>query len=127
MTPIQQLVQIAVATLKRFLVLEEFSLKEKAFIAQEDRVFRKNKENDMLVEENQYRAVITFHPSKYKWSASVQRRLAINEWAKVRCGLKGETFDSKEVAESIARDKIRLQKALDNLGSSPVSYIVYDD
>lgn len=90
-------------------------------------MFKKNKDKDMLVEENQYRAVITFHPLKYKWSASVQRRIAINEWKKVQCGLKGETFESKEVAENVARDKIRLQKALDNLGSSPVSYIIYDD
>jgi hypothetical protein len=37
MTLIQQVVQIVVATLKEFLVLEEFSLKEKAFIAQVDK------------------------------------------------------------------------------------------
>ncbi len=90
-------------------------------------MFKKKKEDEMLVEEYQYRAVITFAPNKEKWSASVQRRTGINEWEKVRCGLKGMLFDSKEQAELAAKYKIRLQKALDKTGSSPVSYIIYDD
>ena len=88
---------------------------------------KKSKEDEMLVEEYQYRAVITFVPNKEKWSASVQRRIDINEWEKVRCGLKGELFNSKEQAEMIARYKIKLQKALDKQSSTPVSYIIYDD
>lgn len=90
-------------------------------------MFKKKKNNDLLVEEIQYRAVITFNAHKQKWSASVQRRVDINEWEKVRCGLKGSLFDSKEQAEGIARHKIKLQKALDNMRSTPVSYIIYDD
>ena len=88
---------------------------------------KKNKEYEMLVEEYQYRAVITFVPNKEKWSASVQRRIDINEWEKVRCGLKGVVFAGKDQAEQAARYKIKLQKALDKVGSSPVSYIIYDD
>ena len=90
-------------------------------------MFKKKKNNDLLVEEIQYRAVITFSTHKQKWSASVQRRVDVNEWEKVRCGLKGQLFDSKEQAEGIARHKIKLQKALDNMRSAPVSYIIYDD
>ena len=88
---------------------------------------KKVKEQDMLVEECQYRAVITFSPNKEKWSASVQRRIDINEWEKVRCGLKGMLFDSQAQAEMAAKYKIKLQKALDKASSSPISYIIYDD
>lgn len=88
---------------------------------------KKVKEQDMLVEEYQYRAVITFSPNKEKWSASVQRRIDINEWEKVRCGLKGMLFDSQAQAEMAAKYKIKLQKALDKASSTPVSYIIYDD
>jgi hypothetical protein len=88
---------------------------------------KKNKESEMLVEEYQYRAVITFVTNKQKWSASVQRRIDINEWEKIRCGLKGQLFNSQEQAEMAARYKIKLQKALDKVGSNPVSYIIYDD
>lgn len=88
---------------------------------------KKVKEQDMLVKEYQYRAVITFSPNKEKWSASVQRRIDINEWEKVRCGLKGMLFDSQAQAEMAAKYKIRLQKALDKAFSTPVSYIIYDD
>jgi hypothetical protein len=90
-------------------------------------MFNKKPKDELLVEESQYRAVITFVPGKEKWSASVQRRINISEWKKVRCGLKGMLFDSKEQAEGAARYKIMLQKALDKTGSSPVSYIIYDD
>jgi protein involved in sex pheromone biosynthesis len=90
-------------------------------------MFNKKKNDEMLVEENQYRAVITYIQSKRGWSASVQRRIDINEWEKVRCGLKGMIFESKEQAEGLARHKIKLQKALDNVHSRPVSYIIYDD
>ena len=90
-------------------------------------MFSKKKKDNMLVEEYQYRAVITYIPTKQKWSASVQRRLNINEWEKVRCGLKGVVFAGKDQAEQAARYKIKLQKALDEVGSSPVSYIIYDD
>lgn len=87
----------------------------------------KKKNNDMLVEEPQYRAVITFDPIKRMYKASVQRRTGVSEWERVRCGLKGQTFESKEQAEMIARHKIKLQKALDNDLRNAVSYIIYDD
>lgn len=89
-------------------------------------MFRKKNKEDMMVEEYQYRAVISYIQNKQKWGASVQRRIGINEWEKVRCGLKGLTFDSKEQAEGLAKHKIRLQKALDKADSNPVSYIIYD-
>ena len=80
--------------------------------------------NEMLVEENQYRAVIT--KVKSGWSASVQKRIGINEWEKVRCGLKGEVFSSNTAAEKIARKKIKEQKSLDKNLINDVSYIIYD-
>ena len=89
-------------------------------------MFKKNKD-EMLVEEYQYRAVITYLPQKQVYRASVQRRVNINEWVKVRCGLKGVNFASKEQAEVAARYKIRVQKSLDDQVSSPISYIIYDD
>jgi len=85
---------------------------------------KKIKDN-MLVEENQYRAVIT--KVKGGWSASVQKRIGINEWEKVRCGLKGEIFSSNTAAEKIAKKKIKEQKNLDKNLISDVSYIIYDD
>ena len=81
----------------------------------------------MLVEEYQYRAVITYLPEKGTYTASVQRRIGINEWVKVRCGLKGVAFVSKKVAEDTAKQKIRVQKSLDDKINSPISYIIYDD
>lgn len=89
-------------------------------------MFKKNK-NEMLVEEYQYRAVITYLPQKQAYRASVQRRIGINEWVKVACGLKGVNFASKEQAEGAAKHKIRVQKSLDDQVSSPISYIIYDD
>jgi hypothetical protein len=74
-------------------------------------MFKKNKENSMKVEEHQYRAVIT--KVKNGWSASVQMRVGIDEWKKVRCGLKGVVFVSKEFAEAKARLKIQEQINLD--------------
>jgi hypothetical protein len=89
-------------------------------------MFKRNKD-DMLVEERQYRAVITYIPEKFVWKASVQRRIGINEWVKVRCGLKGVQFSTKEVAEHTARNRIKVQKSLDDKINSPISYIIYDD
>jgi hypothetical protein len=89
-------------------------------------MFKRNKD-DMLVEERQYRAVITYIPEKDLWRASVQRRVDINEWVKVRCGLKGVNFASKSHAEETARHQIRVQKSLDDKINSPISYIIYDD
>jgi hypothetical protein len=90
-------------------------------------MFKKKKQDEMLVEEYQYRAVITYLPQKQVYRASVQRRIGINEWVKVTCGLKGVNFASKEQAEGAARYKIRVQKSLDDQVSSPISYIIYDD
>jgi len=88
----------------------------------------KNKEIDeMLVEEYQYRAVITYLPNKSGYKASVQRRIGINEWTKVRCGLKGVVFSRKKDAESKARQKMKEQKSLDKKESDEISYIIYDD
>jgi hypothetical protein len=84
----------------------------------------KRNKDEMLVEENQYRAVIT--KVKSGWSASVQKRIGINEWEKVRCGLKGEVFSSNTAAEKIARKKIKEQKSLDKNLLNDVSYIIYD-
>ena len=89
-------------------------------------MFKKNKD-EMLVEEYQYRAVITYIPGKKTWKASVQRRIGINEWVKVTCGLKGVQFSTKDAAEIIARNKIKIQKSLDDYINSPISYIIYDD
>lgn len=89
-------------------------------------MFKKNKNQD-LVEEYQYRAVITYIPGKKTWKASVQRRININEWVKVTCGLKGVQFGSKDFAENAARNKIKVQKSLDDQVNSPISYIIYDD
>lgn len=89
-------------------------------------MFKKNKDK-MLVEEYQYRAVITYLPQKQAYRASVQRRIGINEWVKVTCGLKGVNFASKEQAEGAAKHKIRVQKSLDAQVNSPISYIIYDD
>lgn len=89
-------------------------------------MFKRNK-NEMLVEEYQYRAVITYIPEKFVWKASVQRRVGINEWVKVRCGLKGVQFSTKEIAEHTARNRIKVQKSLDDKINSPISYIIYDD
>ena len=89
-------------------------------------MFKKNKD-EMLVEEYQYRAVITYIPEKFVWRASVQRRIGINEWVKVRCGLKGVDFSTKEIAEHTARNRIKVQKSLDDSINSPISYIIYDD
>lgn len=89
-------------------------------------MFKKNKDKD-LVEEYQYRAVITYLPQKQAYRASVQRRIGINEWVKVTCGLKGVNFSSKEQAEGAAKHKIRVQKSLDDQVNSPISYIIYDD
>lgn len=86
----------------------------------------KNKiKDDMLVEEHQYRAVIT--KVKGGWSASVQRRIGINEWKKVRCGLKGLVLLSRSDIERLAKQKIRQQKSLDDNINAPTSYIIYDD
>jgi hypothetical protein len=82
--------------------------------------------DELLVEEHQYRAVITYLPEKGTYKASVQRRTGINEWVKVRCGLKGVVFQSKKVAEDTAIQQIRIQKSLDDKINSPVSYIIYD-
>jgi len=90
-------------------------------------MFKKKKQDDMLVEDYQYRAVITYLPQKQVYRASVQRRIGINEWVKVTCGLKGVNFVSKGQAEVAARYKIRVQKSLDDQVSSPISYIIYDD
>ena len=88
---------------------------------------KKSKDDDMLVEEYQYRAVITYYPTKQVYRASVQRRIGVNEWVKVRCGLKGVDFASKKVAEGSAKRKIMEQKSLDRNGNSPISYVIYDD
>lgn len=90
-------------------------------------MFKKKIKDEMLVEEYQYRAVITYLPEKHAYRASVQRRTGLNEWVKVRCGLKGVSFDSKKQAEIKAKQKIREQKSLDDKVNSPISYIIYDD
>ena len=90
-------------------------------------MFKKSKsaeEESMLVKENQYRAVITYLPNKNGYKASVQRRIDVDEWVKVRCGLKGVVFASKEAAEQKARFKIKEQKSLDSAEND--SYIIYD-
>ena len=90
-------------------------------------MFSRKPKDKMLVEEHQYRAVITYLPEKEMYRASVQRRAGINEWVKVRCGLKGVNFASKTHAEETARHQIKVQKSLDDQVNSPISYIIYDD
>ena len=123
---IQKIVQIAVATLKEFLVLEELPLKEKAFIVQEDKVFG-IKKDPMRVDEHQYRSVISLNKDRTFWKASVQRRISVNEWKKVQCGLKNIKFLSKEDAEDAARTKMQEQKMLDHNDLSSIRYVIYDD
>ena len=90
-------------------------------------MFKDKSDKDMLVTENQYRAVITHLPNKSGYKASVQRRIGISEWTKVRCGLKGVIFQSSKKAESAARQKIKEQKGLDAKANNETSYIIYDD
>lgn len=90
-------------------------------------MFKKKIVDSMLVQDPQYRAVITYEGNKRIWKASVQRRIGINEWERVKCGLKGMTFKNKESAEQLAKYKIKEQRALDNQGSNSVSYVIYDD
>jgi hypothetical protein len=78
----------------------------------------------MRVLEYQYRAVIT--KVNNGWSASVQKRIGIDEWQKVRCGLKGEVFSSNTAAEKVAKKKIKEQKNLDKNLINNVSYVIYD-
>lgn len=84
-------------------------------------MFNKEK-NDMLVEEKQYRAVIT--RVKGGWKASVQVRLEIDEWKKVPCGLKGVVFPSNVAAENVARLKMKEQVSLDK-NDKDESYVIY--
>jgi hypothetical protein len=90
-------------------------------------MFKRKLKDEMLVEEYQYRAVITYIPNKKAYKASVQKRIGINEWRKVQCGLKGVLFEFRTQAEETAKQKIRVQKSLDDNASGPVSYIIYDD
>jgi hypothetical protein len=90
-------------------------------------MFNRKLKDEMLVEEHQYRAVITYLPETETYKESVQRRTGINEWVKVRCGLKGVVFKSKKIAEDTAIQQIRIQKSLDDKINSPVSYIIYDN
>lgn len=86
------------------------------------------KEQEMLVAEYQYRAVITRLIENQGYKASVQRRTGLNEWTKVRCGLKGVVFPSKSSAETKAIQKIREQKSLDAKKMiETVSYVIYDN
>ena len=78
--------------------------------------------NEMLVNEKQYRAVIT--RVKGGWKASVQVRLGINEWKKVTCGLKGLVFPSNAAAENVARVKMKEQISLDK-NDKDESYVIY--
>ena len=88
----------------------------------------KNKDiNNMLVEECQYRAVITYLPNKSGYKASVKLRIGISKLTQVACGLKGEVFASKKQAESKARQKMKEQKSLDRRENDEISYIIYDD
>ena len=86
------------------------------------------KEQEMLVAEYQYRAVITRLIENQGYKASVQRRTGLNEWSKVRCGLKGVVFPSKSSAETKAIQKIKEQKSLDAKKMiETVSYVIYDN
>ena len=81
----------------------------------------------MRVDEHQYRAVISLNKSRTFWKASVQRRISVNEWQKVVCGLKNVKFASREDAENAARTKIKEQKTFDHHDSSSIRYVIYDD
>ena len=81
----------------------------------------------MRVDEHQYRAVISLNKDRTFWKASVQRRISVNEWKKVQCGLKNIKFTSREDAENVARTKIQEQKMLDTNDSSSIRYVIYDD
>lgn len=81
----------------------------------------------MRVDEHQYRAVISLNKNRTFWKASVQRRISVNEWQKVVCGLKNVKFTSKEDAENAARIKIKEQKMLDYNDLSSMRYVIYDD
>jgi len=83
--------------------------------------------NSMSVNENQYRGVISLNKNRTFWKASVQRRISVNEWEKVRCGLKDVKFASKEDAEDAARTKMKEQRMLDHNDSSSIRYVIYDD
>jgi len=86
------------------------------------------KEQEMLVEEFQYRAVITRLVENRGYKASVQRRTGLNEWTKVRCELKGVAFPTKTAAEDMARHKMKVQKSLDARHlEETVSYVIYDN
>lgn len=86
------------------------------------------KEEKMLVEEYQYRAVITKLIENRGYKVSVQRRTGLNEWTKVRCGLKGVAFSSKSSAEEKARQKMKEQKSLDaKMLEETASYVIYDN
>jgi hypothetical protein len=82
---------------------------------------KKNKD-EMLVQENQYRAVIT--KVKGGWKASVQIRVGIDEWKKVRCGLKGLVFPLSITAENVAKVKMQEQISLDK-NDKDESYVIY--
>jgi hypothetical protein len=93
-------------------------------------MFKKSKkeEEEMLVAEFQYRAVITRLIENRGYRVSVQRRTGLNEWTKVRCGLKGVVFHRKKDAESKAIQKIREQKSLDDKKNQETSsYVIYDN
>lgn len=81
----------------------------------------------MRVDEHQYRAVISLNKDRTFWKASVQRRISVNEWKKVQCGLKNIKFTSREDAEDAARKKMQEQKMLDTNDSSSIRYVIYDD
>jgi hypothetical protein len=86
------------------------------------RTMSKKNKDEMLVQEKQYRAVIT--KIKGGWKASVQVRLEINEWKKVQCGLKGLVFPSSIAAENVARLKMKEQISLDK-NDKDESYVIY--
>ena len=92
-------------------------------------MFKKpKKEEEMLVAEYQYRAVITRLVENRGYKVSVQRRTGLNEWTKVRCGLKGVAFPSKSSAEEKARQKMKEQKSLDaKMIEETASYVIYDN
>ena len=85
------------------------------------------KKDSMNVNEHQYRAVISLNKDRTFWKASVQRRISVNEWKKVQCGLKNTKFASREDAEDAARKKMQEQKMLDTNDSSSIRYVIYDD
>ncbi len=83
--------------------------------------------NSININEHQYRAVISLNKNRTFWKASVQRRISVNEWQKVVCGLKNIKFTSREDAEDAARKKIQEQKMLDHNDLSSIRYVIYDD